>query len=153
MYCRFLLSHLRSPAALVDLWLDELSPGGLLLLEEVEDIDTGIEVFQRYLEVNRGLVASQNAQLYVGGILGGSEYAHTSLVNEIAVLPIDNARAAAMFYPNTISIWEEDEYVLQSLTAAERHEISDGLRELALSGGGPTGIVWKMRRMVIPKAC
>jgi trans-aconitate 2-methyltransferase len=153
MYCRFLLSHLRSPASLVDLWLGELAPGGLLLMEEVEDIDTGIEVFQRYLEVNQGLVASQNARLYIGGVLAGSEYTYPPMVNEIVSLPIDNAHAASMFYPNTISIWEKEKYVLDSLTREERREISEGLRNLAESGGGQTAITWKMRRIAILKAC
>jgi trans-aconitate 2-methyltransferase len=153
MYSRFLLSHFASPAALANRWLGELASGGLLLMEELEGIETDVEVFQRYLEINRGLVASQRARLYVGGELAGARYDYPVTVNETVSLPVDNARAAAMFYPNTINIWEEEDYVRRSLAAAERREISDVLRKLAGSNSDQSEIVWKMRRIAILKAC
>lgn len=36
LYCRFLLTHLRDPEAVVARWTDQLRPGGLLLMEEAE---------------------------------------------------------------------------------------------------------------------
>jgi SAM-dependent methyltransferase len=51
VYCRFLLSHLRQPAAALARWATQLAPAGLLLVEEVETIDTTLPVFRRYLRI------------------------------------------------------------------------------------------------------
>ena len=40
LYSRFLLTHLPHPSELVTRWIGELRPGGLLLLEEPEWIET-----------------------------------------------------------------------------------------------------------------
>lgn len=153
IYCRFLLSHLADPVELIDDWLRELAPGGLLLLEEVEDIRTDVEVFQRYLEVNTELVASQNARLFVGEEIAAGNYSHAALVNEPVYVPVSVTSAAAMFYPNTVSIWEEEESVLNRLSPDERVDIASALRHLAESSPEADTVQWTMRRMVFPRAC
>ena len=149
MYCRFLLSHLRQPVSLMNRWSRLLPTGGLLLAEELEDIDTGIEVFQRYLTINRGLVASQGARLYVGAELARGKFDARVRLNQPFILPVTNSDAATMFFSNTTSIWEKEEFVLGKVPAAERREISQALKAMIEDGDRRTGIIWKMRRILI----
>jgi SAM-dependent methyltransferase len=48
IFGRFLLSHLSNPLRAVELWLERLSPRGVLLLEEVESITTAEPTFRAY---------------------------------------------------------------------------------------------------------
>ena len=45
LFSRFVLTHMRNPKAIVDLWGTQLNAQGLLLIEEVEYIDTTNPVF------------------------------------------------------------------------------------------------------------
>lgn len=149
MYSRFVLAHLDNPVTLVNRWADELSFDGTLFIEEVEDIETKIDVFNRYLSVNRGLVASQGAELYAGKKLSKGKYHAKVLSNKCIALPVKNCDAAAMFYPNTVSIWEKEEYVLDTISHKERKEISSLLFEMMNSRDESTGIVWGIRRIAL----
>ena len=113
IYSRFLLSHLKEVVNLVNRWLSELHDGGTLIAEELEGIDTALPVFQRYLTLNTGLVESQGAELYVGGRLAEGRYEARVVENEVMSAPVENYRAATWFYPNTVSIWEQEEYILE----------------------------------------
>src|SRR5437868_4367442 len=50
----------------VQTWGAQLRPGGLLLLEETEWIQTSNRVFAAYLETVAAMLESQSTQLYVG---------------------------------------------------------------------------------------
>lgn len=149
MYGRFVLSHLPSPVEQVNTWVKELSQDGALLIEEVEDVRTDVPVFKKYLSVNRGLVASQGAKLFVGKDLSRGQYSGEVVANEAAEMRISNSDAAAMFYPNTASVWKKEEYVLDTTSPSERKEIADALQEMARSRDGKSDITWKMRRIVL----
>lgn len=149
MYVRFVLSHLPNPVRYLNSWSMELSHNGMLFVEEVEEIETDIPVFQRYLALNRGLVASQGSRLYVGKEISEGSYNLDVLVNECFELTVGNCDAAAMFYPNTVSIWEKERYVLDTLAPAQRREISGQMREIMNSNDKSAGVTWKMRRMVL----
>jgi trans-aconitate 2-methyltransferase len=148
-YSRFILSHLEDPVSIINTWAGELCKKGLLFVEELEDIHTEIEVFKTYLEANRGLVASQGAELYVGKTIGAGTYNHEVLYNESVLLPVLNRRAASWFYPNTVSIWKHEDYIIHNFGPGERERISGELRRMILGNDGKSGITWKMRRMVI----
>jgi SAM-dependent methyltransferase len=69
IYSRLLLTHLPRPGELVARWIDELRPGGLLLLEEPEWIDTGVSAFSTYLDIVADMMRDQSNELYLGPIL------------------------------------------------------------------------------------
>jgi trans-aconitate methyltransferase len=50
MYSRFLLSHLRDVVSLINRWTGELLDSGILIIEELEDIDSEVPVFQKYIK-------------------------------------------------------------------------------------------------------
>ncbi len=49
MYCRYLLSHLPDLPNCLTLWSSQLRPGGVLLIEEVEEIHTSVGTLEVYL--------------------------------------------------------------------------------------------------------
>ncbi|MFA5864911.1 MAG: methyltransferase domain-containing protein [Phycisphaerae bacterium] len=151
MYERFLLPHLKNAVNLVNAWLGELLPGGFLFIDELEAIDTNVPVFQQYLAINAGLVRSQDANLFVGKILAAGAYTAKVLYNEPIRLPVCNSLAAKWFYPNTVTIWEKEKFILDTVPAEQRKQISSDLAKIQESNDGKRDIVWTMRRMVLHK--
>jgi len=151
LYVRFLLSHMKNVINLVNNWLNELKKDGWLFIEETEDLDTDIEVFKKYLQINRGLVASTGAVLYVGEILSKGEYNAEVLYNEKIFLPVSNSTAASWFYPNTITIWKKEEHTLKNFSAEERKHISNELLRILKKNDKNSNITWHMRRILLRK--
>ena len=149
MYCRFLLSHIPDPASVINLWIAQLNPNGLIFLDEVEDVITQNSTFKRYLEINDGLVRSQKTDLFVGKRLAGIQYKGTVLQNSCDTLPVRNSEAASWFYPTAVSVWEKEEYVLNNVTDAERKKISAELKKIMETRDDKSDITWKMRRVAI----
>jgi trans-aconitate 2-methyltransferase len=151
-YTRFVLAHLKDVVKIINNWAGELQGGGLLFIEEVEDIFTDVPVFNAYLSANRGLVASQGARLYVGELLGTAKYEHDVVYNESVLLPVPDHRAASWFFPNTVSIWKQEEYIKNNLSEADCKNISGELERIMNDKNeNESRITWKMRRLVVRK--
>ena len=56
IFSRLVLTHLQDPMAAIDLWTDQLRPGGLLLLEEVERIYTKVPALVTYLDIQQAML-------------------------------------------------------------------------------------------------
>lgn len=151
MYCRFLLSHLSGILSVVNNWIKELNQAGKLFIDEVEDVITETSVFKRYLAINDNLIKSQGAQLYIGKSLSTMKFTGNVVHNTCDIHPVSNWKAASWFYPNSISIWEQEEYVLHTVPEKERKEIAHELKEIVDSKDDKSDITWHMRRIVIVK--
>jgi ubiquinone/menaquinone biosynthesis C-methylase UbiE len=151
VYVRFLLSHLHDVVGLVNRWTTHLPKGARLLIDELESIETEVQVFEEYLAVNEGLIASQGASLYVGGLLAEGAYDAGVLYNECVELPVPDHTVAAWFLPNTLTVWEEEPYVLEKVTPDRRRAISGEIRRIRDAGDLRAGNTWKMRRLVLQK--
>lgn len=150
-YARFVLSHLPDAVGLAEQWCNALAEGGMLFVEEGEGIETDMDVFKTYLEINQGLIATQGGDLHVGKRLAAGKYDCKVVSNECAVLPVENWQAATWFHPNTITIWEEEKCVKERLSGEERREISRRLGEIKEQKEKKSNITWKMRRIVLMK--
>ena len=53
LFSRFVLTHMRDPKAVVDFWGTQLNGHGLLLIEEVEYIDTIDPAFNTYIKIQQ----------------------------------------------------------------------------------------------------
>lgn len=151
MYARFVLCHLRDPLQLVARWITQLNSGGLLFVDEIDGVDTDLEVFKTYLAMAEGIIAAQGACLYVGKALEAAEHEADALVNESVVLPVTNCQAASWFLPNTQTIWNENEYVLEQLRPKERAAIGRELDRLKTTKDSRSDITWRLRRLVLWK--
>jgi SAM-dependent methyltransferase len=148
-YVRFLLSHLADPAALVNRWLRELAPGGLLFIEELEDIHTRVPVFRQYLDGNVALLRRHGTELFVGPTLAQASYAAQTLCNQTVLLPVPNAVAAGWFLRNVQTIWQCDPAVEGLIPPAQRTHIADELQRLAASPDDTSAITWSLRRLAL----
>ena len=149
MYARFLLCHLRAPLEVMAVWMTQMKPGGLLFVDELDAIDTDLTLFKTYLAMAEGMIASQGASLYIGSILESAEYEADVLLNGPTILPVPNWQAASWFFPNTQTIWNENPYVLDHLTAEERKSIGDELAQLKTKRDSRSDITWRLRRLVL----
>jgi trans-aconitate 2-methyltransferase len=149
IYARFVLSHLASPVGLVNRWVRELARGGFAFIEEVERIDTEVESFSQYLEVNDEIVKSGGANLFVGKELGEGVYEGNVLLNESVSLPVLDYDAATWFLPNVATIWKKDPCVSRFLSKREIRAVSKEFKQLIRSRKQNSRITWHMRRIVI----
>jgi SAM-dependent methyltransferase len=151
MYVRFLLSHLKDAVDLVNLWITQLLENGILIIEELEGVDTEVKVFNEYLTINCGLIESQGASLYVGNVLGNGTYNATVVYNECVTIPVANYQVATWFYPNTITIWEKEQFVLGKITKKQRKDISSEILGIKESKDSSEDSSWKIRRLVMKR--
>ena len=149
MYARFVLCHLREPLGLVAHWITQLNSKGLLFVDEIDAVDTDLEVFKTYLAMAEGMITTQGACLYVGKALEAADYEADVLVNDSVVLPVANRRAASWFLPNTQTVWNENKYVLEHLSAKERDAIGRELDRLTAMTDSRSDITWRLRRLVL----
>lgn len=149
MYERFVLCHLRNALQVVDTWITQLKPHGLLLIEESESIETNVEVFGRYLALSEGIIAAQGGSLYLGPALAGADFAAEVVCNLPARLPVTNRRAASWFLPNTQTIWQESAYVRSQLDPTDQAAISSELGRLSAETTSRSDITWTLRRVVL----
>jgi trans-aconitate 2-methyltransferase len=151
-YCRFVLSHIPEAPALVRRWCLAIGPAGLLILDELEDVETDHPVLRQYLEVNSGLVASQGADLWVGSVLNTASYPARLVKSETTRLDVPIRLAASWFYPNTATIWTREPYVLERVNADERERIASELARIRDTGRPRGHAVWIMRRMILERS-
>ncbi len=151
LYCRLLLSHMTDPSSLFDAWASQLEPGGRLLVEEVEWIETADLLFRQYLQMVDTLLARQGQRLYVGPLVhaaaGGGAWRRRS-----AVVPVDvkAEQAATMFWMN-IRSWRRQPLARAIWSEQEMDELEQNLGDRAL-GRAPSGAIrWGFRRMALER--
>ena len=149
IYFRFLLSHLENIRQLVEGWMSALTRGGYLIIDELEDIYTDSEVFKTYLSVNDGLIKSQGANLYIGKQLDQELNGLNIFQNVSALIPVNDHLAASWFFPNTISVWEKEEWVRNNLNQSDRKKISDELLKISENPSEKSSITWRMRKIIL----
>ncbi len=142
IYARLLLAHLPDPPALVEQWRTQLRPGGVLVLDDVEDIEAPPGVLRDYEDLVVALVATQGATMYAGRVLA-------PLGGRCVDVHVEAPLAARIFGMN-LATWRHD--ALAGGLADDDHldAVARGLATLAATGpGGPT-VRWVLRQVVCP---
>lgn len=151
VYARFLLVHLPDPRATVAAWAGELRPGGAVVVEEPERIDTDDPDFRRYLELAGAVVADRGGDLYVGRELLdlAAPPGASVIVHQDAPLEVTAGEAASIFSLN-LGIWGTDP-VLGALS--DPGEVDALLQRLRRRCSDPsTGVIrWHMRQVVVQR--
>ncbi len=152
LFCRLLLTHLSEPQAVVRDWATQLRPKGLLLMEEVEWIDTEHAVLRTYLDILQAMLEQHSNTLYVGPILNALEEGellrrHSSQVRRLTV---SNARAATMFHLN-IQTWRQQPFILENYSPSLIDGLEQDLWQMAQQSNGPSEIEWGMRQLVLER--
>jgi SAM-dependent methyltransferase len=152
IYCRLLLTHLNEPGAAIAAWATQLRPGGLLLMEEVEWIETNHPVFRTYIDIVDALLRHQSNDLYVGRALdslGGTETL-TRRMSDVRRLRVANHRAAAMFVLNA-QVWKTQPFVTTNYSSTQITALQEQLASLANAPSPVSEIEWGMRQVVFER--
>jgi SAM-dependent methyltransferase len=150
IYARLLLSHLPDPEKVAKDWLAQLAPGGLLLLDEVERIETKQPVFREYLGILARMMAHHGQELYVGPRLEAATRGSERRISRLTPASPATAHVARMFSIN-LANWRENRFVRANYTEEELDRLAAGLSELAASQERGE-IRWEMRQIAIEGA-
>jgi SAM-dependent methyltransferase len=134
LFCRFVLSHLAQPARQIQSWRRELRRDGVLLVEEVEQIETADPAFARYLETVDEVMHARSRKLAVGPELPAG------FVSRLVTVEPDAARVSRMFALN-LEAWRDE------LDPALASELAAGLAEPRHAP-----ITWHLRQVVYEAA-
>ena len=148
-YCRFLLTHIKNPIAIIERWASQLRPGGLLLLDEAEWIKTSNQTFTTYLDHVVAMLADQGNELYVGPRLNQLEQVGRlkKQSSRVQCLTVPNHQAAGMFYMN-IQTWKEHPFIQATVDQAILDELERELHNLASQTASTSEIEWGLRQLV-----
>jgi SAM-dependent methyltransferase len=152
IYSRFLVVHLADPRAALAMWAGQLRPGGVLVVEEPEHIDTDDGDFRRYLELASAMVADRGGDLYAGRLLAEAPPipSTTAVVHRCAPLDVPAGRAATIFALN-LSTWAGDEALASVASPGETAELAARLERRR--GDSSTGVIgWGMRQLVLERS-
>jgi trans-aconitate 2-methyltransferase len=147
VFCRFLLTHLPSPGEALAAWASQLTPAGVLLVDEVDRIDPGHPVFRDYLAAVDSMLTHEGHRLYIGPRLDAMP-APTGLerfTSRVVDLSPPPAKAARMFAMN-LGVWRTHRYARTELGEPLLDRLAAGLAELARDPGDAT-ITWGMRQI------
>lgn len=140
LYARLLLAHLGEPLTLVERWMTQLRPGGLLVLDEVETIEAPRGVLRDYESVVASLVAAEGGSMYAGPLLA-------ELGGRCVDVHVDTAVAARMYAMN-LATWQDDVRARGLAGSAELDRIGEGLAALR-SRPGAGSVRWVLRQVVL----
>ena len=73
------------------------------------------------------------------------------LSNECVEIPVPNHTVATWFLQNTLTVWEEEPYVLEKVAPDRRREIAGEILRIKEAGDTRVANLWKMRRIVLQK--
>jgi SAM-dependent methyltransferase len=151
IYGRFLLVHLPDPREAMAAWAGELRPGGVVVVEEPERIDTDDPDFRRYLELASAVVADRGGDLYVGRELVGlpSPPGTSVVLQRGAPLEVSAGSAAHIFSLN-LGTWRGDPALAGVAGPGETASLLARLQE-RLSDSATGVIRWHMRQVVMAK--
>jgi len=165
IYTRFLLAHLPDPFTWLGRWRERLAPGGILLVEETERIETDLPVFSEYLSLVDGLVASRGGAALLGADLAAMSTDGMSTdgmstdgisiegatINRPFELDVTVADAATMFTLNLRS-WRADPWIVAQRSPYEIDSLADELADLrdGVTVGG--SIRWTLRQLAVASA-
>jgi len=146
--CRFLLTHLREPQPVIERWATQLRPQGLLLLEEVESIQTEHALLRTYLDIVAAMLEHQANQLYVGPLLEKLQISNglRRRVSRVYRLPVSRVQAVTMFYLN-IQSWKTQPFIQEHYSVGMIEQLEDDLRELVETSRSEGEIEWGLRQL------
>jgi trans-aconitate methyltransferase len=146
IYCRLLLAHLADPAGAVQRWASQLTDDGLVVVDEIEWIDTSHPVLSAHLRLAELMVAATGARMCAGPLLAtlSDDRVLRTRLTRITEVPVPTATAAQLFLMNLAATGDRP-VTLALCSASELASLRSGLAELTASTDSGQ-ITWGMRQ-------
>ena len=126
-------------------WTTQLRPGGVLAVDEVEEIRSEHALLREYEAMVEALVASRGASVSAGpavdALTRGPGWRKAS--SELVGFRVPVAAAARMFGMN-LATWRDDPFVRRTYGRATVERVAAGLASLSSSGTDGT-VTWVLR--------
>lgn len=153
LFCRFLLTHLRSPASALNAWAQLAAPRAILVIHETESLNASHPALSRYYELVGEMQRHYGQELNVGAILDESFAASPWKVKRSErVLLKKPARDMAQLHLPNLRTWGGNEYAAQAFDREEMAALDRALERLA-SGIDDGGTVENAARQIIAERC
>jgi len=151
IYCRLLLAHLADPPGAVRRWASQLTADGIVVVDEIEWIETSHPLLRAHLRLAESMVAASGARMCAGPLLaplsgarGSSNRGLRIRLARITEVPVPTATAARMFLMNLAATGDRP-VTLALCSASELASLRSDLA--ALTASTATGeIAWGMRQ-------
>ncbi len=152
IYARFLTTHLDDPKSVVLKWGTQLVSGGLLLLDEVEFINTSHPVFDRYLSWVDSLLKHRGCSLYIGPELATADFPGIlePKLNRIRRFRVSDRDAATMFLLN-VDAWADHPFIVSTHGSGEVKRMAEELKEVIEFSALNSNIEWGMRQIAFER--
>lgn len=119
VYARLLLAHVADVAGAIVRWRTQLAPHGVVVLDEVESIESDDPVFRTYEQIVGAMVGARGASVSAGPRIAAALAGDAAVVHDAVVrYDVAPADAAAMFALN-LQTWRHDAWVRANVATRE----------------------------------
>ncbi len=145
VFCRLLVAHLPDRSDVIARWTTQLAPGGVLLLDEIEEIRSDEPAFAAYLPLAIRVVERAGGRLVVGSELASMPDPRGTdrVADDVVRLDLSASDAATIFGMNLRVLIERGE--VEPQPGLER-----SLADVVERGGAP--IAWRMRQIAFRRS-
>jgi 2-polyprenyl-3-methyl-5-hydroxy-6-metoxy-1,4-benzoquinol methylase len=152
LFCRFLVTHLADPADVLEKWATQLNHGGLLMLEEVERIDTVHPVLRSYAGIVEAMLQSQSNTLYAGPLIAKLDTPQglQHVASEVRRVAVVNSDAADLFRLN-MRVWKEYAFIRENYSEKTIRDLDSALEAIARERAAASDIEWGMRQVIFQR--
>ncbi len=152
IFCRFLVTHLADPADALAKWATQLNHGGLLMLEEVERIDTVHPVMSTYVGIVEAMLQSQSNTLYAGPLIAELDTPQglQDVASEVRRVAVINDDAARLFRLN-LQLWKEHAFIRENYSEKTIRDLDSALEAIARERAAASDIEWGMRQIIFQR--
>ncbi len=149
IFARFLLTHLRAPVSALEEWVTRLSPRGIVVVQEVDSIVTDEPALERYLALQRRMLAANGQRLDVGPLLDRGDWRQATVVRSDVVTVTPSSATAARLFAMNFAQWRARPKVDALTGGEERDAIAAGLAAVAEGRAPERTITWRLRELVL----
>jgi len=152
IFCRFLVTHLADPADALTKWATQLNHGGLLMLEEVERIDTVHPVLRSYVGIVEAMLQSQSNTLYAGPLVAklDTRQGLQNVASEVRRVAVVNSDAADLFRLN-MRVWKDHAFIRENYSEKTIRDLDSALEAIARERAAASDIEWGMRQIIFQR--
>ena len=146
VYARLLLAHLPTRPRLVEQWRSQVRPGGVVVVDDVEDIEAPPGVLREYEDLVVAMVATEGGTMYAGRLLA-------PLGGECVEVLVDIGGLAARIFGMNLTTWRDDAQARGLATPTTSTTWPGGCRHSPRPGRrGAAGstVRWVLRHLVCP---